>query len=212
MIYPSALRWLLKSKYRQRANTFCPLERGVIYGTAFPSKASTHEWRSAKIRNARTRSALAWDPRRRVGPNLQRVGTRPHGACWGSGRDIFHVRRAEADLHSLDAALVEPFAEFVGMGSAPMVNIRATWNCWEREPSEQQKGRSWCARTQERRIPVPVDPVSALGRFGGKLPTARCDLYDSNKPDSHRVSSRSKRLNSDNETILPRQASILVTP
>ena len=181
MIYPSALRWLLKSEYRQRANTFCPLEREVIHGTAFPGKASTHEWRSAKIHNARTRSALAWDPRRRIGPNLQRVGTRPHGACWGSGRDIFHVRRAEADLHSLDAALVEPFAEFVGMESAPMVKIRATWNCWEREPSEQQKGRSWCARTQERHIRRQWIPYLHSGGLGASFrpPDAICTIRTS---------------------------------
>src|SRR5258707_7741875 len=37
-----------------------------------------------------------------------------------------------------------------------------------------------CARTQERRIRLPVDPVSALGRVAaGKLPSARCDLCHS---------------------------------
>src|SRR4029077_935640 len=105
MIYPSALWWLLKSEYRQRAVTFCPLERDVIHGTVFPGKACTHELRSAEIRNARTRSALAWDLRTGIEPNLQRVETRPHGACWGTGRDIFHVRRAKADLHSVDARI-----------------------------------------------------------------------------------------------------------
>ena len=37
--------------------------------------------------------------------DLQRIGTRPHGARWGPERDIFHVRRAKADLPSLEAPI-----------------------------------------------------------------------------------------------------------
>jgi|SRR6476660_757790 len=130
MIYPSALRWLAEERIPTKGDYFLRHGKEVIHGTAFPGKASTHEQRSAEIRNAGTRRALARDPRRGIESNLQRVGTRPHGACWGSGRDIFHVRRAKADLPSLDAridayhiltrrnmlrTLIEPVAQFVGL-------------------------------------------------------------------------------------------------
>src|ERR1700693_2593451 len=76
-----------------------------MHGTAFRCKANTHGQPSTEIRYAGTRRALAWDPRRGIEPNLQRVGTRLHGARRGSGRDIFHIRRAKADLPSLDTPI-----------------------------------------------------------------------------------------------------------
>ena len=71
----------------------------------FRREANTHGQPSTEIRYARTRRTFAWDSGRRIEQDIQRVRTRPHGARRGSERDVFHVRRAKADLSSLDAPI-----------------------------------------------------------------------------------------------------------